>query len=206
MSGVRQIVAITGRSGSGKSTVAQFYRERGFWVADADLAARAVLQPGGAVLRQLAECFGDEILLPDGRLDRAQLALRAFADARSTQLLNDTTHPAIARALLLECEACWSAGGHALCFVDGAAIVGQLFEQYCSKVVVVTVSQAQAVKRIMQRDGISRQMAQQRLQAQTPQRALCAAADYVIENNAGLPQLKQQAQEVLERLCGKGAT
>ena len=90
-----KVIAITGRSGSGKSTVSAYYGSLGYPVLDADRTAREVTRPGGPCLAQLCDAFGSDILLPDGTLDRGCLAARAFATPEGTRRLTDITHPAI---------------------------------------------------------------------------------------------------------------
>ena len=88
-----KVIAITGRSGSGKSTVSAYYGSLGYPVLDADRTAREVTRPGGPCLAQLCDAFGSDILLPDGTLDRGCLAARAFATPEGTRRLTDITHP-----------------------------------------------------------------------------------------------------------------
>src|SRR5512135_2976801 len=89
------VVGITGGVGTGKSTVGRMLRQRGAVVLSADDAAREVLQPGAPAAVRVAEAFGADYVGPDGRLDRARLAERVFADPEARQKLEDITHPAI---------------------------------------------------------------------------------------------------------------
>lgn len=193
------LVAVTGRSGSGKSTVSAFYRAKGYPVLDADAAAREIVHVGSPVLKELCASFGQDILQEDGTLDRKKLAEKAFCSTQQTKRLSDITHPAIA-ALLLERADAYAKQGANLCFVDGAVILGSPLEPYCKRWVVVTAPHEQAVQRIMQRDGISAQRAEERLNVQTPEEALLARADYVIQNDGGQKALQQRAQAVLASL------
>ena len=193
------LVAVTGHSGSGKSTVSAFYRAKGYPVLDADAAAREIVEVGSPVLKELCASFGQDILQEDGTLDRKKLAEKAFCSVQQTKRLSDITHPAIA-ALLLERADAYAKQGANLCFVDGAVILGSPLEPYCKRWVVVTAPHEQAVQRIMQRDGISAQRAEERLNVQTPEEALLARADYVIQNDGGQEALQQRAQAVLASL------
>ena len=184
-----KVIAITGRSGSGKSTVSAYYGSLGYPVLDADRTAREVTRLGGPCLAQLCDAFGSDILLPDGTLDRGCLAARAFATPEGTRRLTDITHPAIIRELLDSVAAAQSTGVPFV-FVDGA-------------IIVVTASEREAVSRIVLRDGISKQAARMRLAAQTPEDVLRAAADYIIANTGDGRHLRAAAQAVLERLLAK---
>ena len=90
-----RLIGLTGGIGTGKSSVAGFLRELGVTVIDADEATRAVQAPGTEGLRLLADAFGEEILTPEGALDRPRLAAIAFADPKARQRLNEIVHPLV---------------------------------------------------------------------------------------------------------------
>ena len=198
-----KVIAITGRSGSGKSTVSAYYGSLGYPVLDADRTAREVTRPGGPCLAQLCDAFGSDILLPDGTLDRGCLAARAFATPEGTRRLTDITHPAIIRELLDGVAAAQSTGVPFV-FVDGAVIVGTAAQAECDRLCVVTAPFETSVARIVARDGISPEMAARRLNAQTPERTLTAQADYTLHNDAGLEALQAAAARLCERLQAEG--
>ena len=194
-----RVIGITGRSGSGKSTVTRLYAARGFPCIDADEVSRAVLQPGSPCLARLQKAFGSDIVEADGTLRRRLLADRAFATPEGTARLTAITHPEILRridAWLQEQRA----AGAALAFVDGAVIVGTPFESRCDAILLVAAPQEQSVARICARDGISPEMARRRLGAQTPEQTLRRAARYVLENDSTPQRLEERALALLSRL------
>ena len=194
-----KVIAITGRSGSGKSTVSAYYGYLGYTVLDADRTAREVTRPGGPCLAQLCDAFGSDILLPDGTLDRGCLAARAFATPEGTRRLTDITHPAIIRELLDGVAAAQSTGVPFV-FVDGAVIVGTPFEQRCDALILVTAPYDTSVARICARDGIAPEMARRRLDAQTPLETLRAAATAELVNDGTPEQLREKLQLLLQKL------
>ena len=196
-------VAITGRSGCGKSTVAQYCRSRGFPVLDGDAVAREVTQLGSPCLPALAKAFGADILDEDGALRRGVLAQRAFATKGDARRLTDITHPEIVRRLLAGVAQARAAGAK-LVFVDGAVIVGAPFEPFCDAIIVVRAPQQVLEQRIMRRDGISRQAAQARLASQLAQEKLDAAATFLLDNTGREQALRAQARAVLENLLKEG--
>ena len=196
-------VAITGRSGCGKSTVAQYCRSRGFPVLDGDAVAREVTQLGSPCLPALAKAFGADILDEDGALRRGVLAQRAFATKGDARRLTDITHPEIVRRLLAGLAQARAAGAK-LVFVDGAVIVGAPFEPFCDAIIVVRAPQQVLEQRIMRRDGISRQAAQARLASQLAQEKLDAAATFLLDNTGSEQALRAQARAVLENLLKEG--
>ena len=94
--------------------------------------------------------------------------------------------------------------GARLCFVDGAAIVGQAFEPYCDRIVVVRAPRQESIRRIAVRDGITPQQAAQRLDAQTPEDVLLRAAHYIITNDADEEALRRKVRGVLDALLTEG--
>ena len=193
-----RIVAITGRSGCGKSAVAGLYRRQGYTVEDADLVARQVLEPPSPCLAKLAAAFGPEVTA-GGRVDRPLLAKRAFASAESTRKLVGITHPEIVARLLAAAGEAQSRGEE-LFFVDGAVIVGAPFEKHCDAILLVSAPYAASLARIRRRDGLTWAAARARLAAQPPTLVLRAAAWAEIRNDGSEADLRRRALEVLEQL------
>ncbi len=196
-----KIVGLTGRSGCGKSTVSAHYRSLGYPVADADVVAREVLQPGSCCVEQLAEVFGEEIIGPDGAIQRRLLADKAFALPNGSQILVDITHPEITRRLLAAAESAKQQGCEVF-FVDGAVIVGAPFEAYCDEIMLVTAPLEQSVQRICARDEISEESARRRLDAQLSEETLRAVCRVEIRNDSDLQTLLNRADEALKTLKG----
>ncbi|KOB66423.1 Dephospho-CoA kinase domain-containing protein, partial [Operophtera brumata] len=94
------IVGLTGGLATGKSTVLSIFREHGIAVIDADEVARKVLEPGTEAWCELREYFGDEVLLPDGKVNRARLGELVFDDIEKRRKLNEITHPRIQGAMM----------------------------------------------------------------------------------------------------------
>lgn len=193
------IVGITGRSGSGKSTVSARYAQKGYSVQDGDELSRKVTAKGSECLQELTAAFGEGILHEDGTLNRKALAAKAFANSEGTKMLTDITHPHILKAFLQAADKCRK-NGEKLFFLDGAVIVGSIFEKHCDKIIVLTSKNKLAISRIILRDNISKTAAHMRLNAQQDEGVLLKAADYVIENNGGEDALIAKADIVLDKL------
>ena len=178
-----EIYGLTGRTGSGKSTVAQELLKHGFGVIDCDKVARRITEKGSPVLGKLAECFGDDIILSDGTLDRKKLASRAFADSESTEKLNALTHPAITDFVMN--YILQHLNEHKVFVIDAAVIQKSKMIDYCSKLIVVTADDEVCIERIMKRDSISREKALERINAQPSEQDYEAQADIIIKNNGG---------------------
>ena len=127
------------------------------------------------------------------------LADRAFATPEGTRALTRITHPEIVRRILAWAEE-RRAAGESLCLVDGAVIVGGLLQPHCKPLVVVTAPRQASIARICARDGITPEQAARRLDAQLPEEALLAAADYHLRNDGSPADLYAQAARVLDAL------
>ena len=196
-------VGITGRSGCGKSTVTACFAARGVPVADADQISRQVLQPGSPVLAQLAARFGGDILSGEGVLDRRLLADRAFATPEGKAALDAITHPAIVRCIEAARQAAQAAGSP-LFVIDGAVLVGSVIDGIWDRLIVVTAPYEVSVARIVARDGIRPEMARRRLDAQLPEAALAARADFLLANDGTQEQLRRQAGALAACLLAEG--
>ena len=196
-------VGITGRSGCGKSTVTACFAARGVPVADADQISRQVLQPGSPVLAQLSARFGGDILSGEGVLDRRLLADRAFATPEGKADLDAITHPAIVRRIEAARQAAQAAGSP-LFVIDGAVLVGSVIDGIWDRLIVVTAPYEVSVARIVARDGIRPEMARRRLDAQLPESALAARADFLLANDGTQEQLRRQAGALAARLLAEG--
>ena len=196
-------LGITGRSGCGKSTVTAVFAAHGVPLADADRISREILLPGSPLLPKLAQRFGADILNADGTLNRRLLADRAFATPEGKAALDSLTHPEIVRRIRAAKQVALDAGAP-LFVLDGAVIVGTASQAECDRLCVVTAPFETSVARIVARDGISAEMAARRLNAQTPENALTAQADYILHNDADLAHLRAAAAELCEKLLTEG--
>lgn len=189
------IIGITGKTGSGKSTVSAMLRDMGCFVCDADKIARIVLEKGSPLLQKIAEVFGEDTVNKYGELDRAKLAERAFATKEATEKLNALTHPAILKMSFDELENAEKAG-YKLCFYDAAALFESGADEKCDFTVCVQAPSEIRLERIMARDSITRGKALERMNAQKPDSYYSEKADFIIDNSPGKDLAEQVAQLV----------
>lgn len=188
------ILGVTGNIASGKSSVCRELARRGAVVVDADQLAREVVAPGGPVLEQLVSVFGKDILKADGNLDRQCLGDLVFSDPSARDRLNAIVHPAIAA---LSVQRLQELRPNASLIVYEAPLLFEVgAEARVDKVLVVTIEPDVQLDRLMERDGLDRQSAQQRIDAQMLQEQKIARADYVIDNSAS----KEETIAQVERL------
>ncbi len=200
MSGGPLRIGLTGGIGSGKSLVAQEFRELGAVIIDADLIAREVVAPSGPAYDPVVRVFGPGVLRPDGAIDRKALAARVFADPEARRQLNALTHPHIRRRMAASIEQAASVPGVEVIVVD----IPLLLETTEGRdlgldgIVVVDAADNVRLERIMARDGLSRADAERRLAAQMPLREKVARADWVIDNNGSPEQTRAQVRTLWE--------
>ncbi|MET0889262.1 MAG: dephospho-CoA kinase [Stenotrophomonas maltophilia] len=193
----RFVIGLTGGIAAGKSEVSRRFEALGITVADADLAARAVVAPGSEGLARIAAHFGTDILLADGQLDRAALRARIFDSAQDRQALEAITHPAIRQQLRQACEQ--AEGPYAIAAIPLLTEAGGR-QQYpwLDRILVVDVPVAVQHARLMQRDGIDTALADRMIAAQASREARLALADDVVVND-GHPDHLQAHVERLDR-------
>lgn len=188
-------VGLTGGIGSGKSAVAAFLADAGSTIIDADVLAREVVAPGSAGLRAIGEAW-PEVIAPDGTLDRETLARIVFADERARERLNAITHPRVReRAAQIERDA-----------PDGVIVhvIPLLFEgdywRTCDRTVVVIAPREARLARVVARDATQREAVERRMAAQIDPELARRRADYVVENDGGLAELRARSARLYEAL------
>jgi len=192
-----RVLGLTGGIGTGKSLVAQMFRELGAEVIDADQIARDVVAPGQPALDEIVEVFGLDILLPDGRLNRGRLAAAIFADAAARQRLNAITHPRIQARMDNEVAARRQRPG--VLIMDIPLLYENGRAGIVEKVIVVWVDPATQLQRLTERDGLSVEDARQRIAAQMPLDDKRARADYVIDNTGSREATRRQVEAIFRQ-------
>src|SRR5262245_979492 len=181
-------IGLTGGIASGKSTVAQLFAARGATVLDTDSIAREVGEPGTPGLAALVAALGGAILDREGRLDRAELRRRVFADAATRREVEAILHPAIAAELERRSHA---AAGPYQVFVIPLLVESRL-ERIVDRILVVDCPEEEQLRRLMVRDGESRESALAMLDAQATRERRLAESDDVIDNGGAAAALPAQ--------------
>ena len=196
-------VGLTGPTGSGKTTLGALFEKKGFAVLDCDKYARRITRPGSPALADLAAEFGDDIILPDGSLDRALLAERAFSSEEGRKRLNELTHPRIIAMLKADINRAHKRGRHAV--IDAPLLFEAGLESICDTTLAVTAPEETRIHRVMARDGIDREQAALRVMAQKPDEYYISRAGYSLNNNGSREQLLRDAESVIDEIL-KGGT
>ncbi|MFC0216197.1 dephospho-CoA kinase [Paenibacillus chartarius] len=185
-------IGLTGGIACGKSTVAAMLARRGAIVIDADQIAREVVLPGTAALAAVAQRFGQAVLNPDGTLNRKQLGSIVFGNDEARRDLEGLLHPPI-RALMRERKERYEREApERLVVLDIPLLYESKLEYMVDRIMVVYCPRAMQLERLVKRDGLSVQQAEERLAAQLPIEEKRNRADIVIDNSDTLANTERQ--------------
>ncbi len=191
-------VGITGGIGSGKSTVCKEWEKLGAVVFYADDVARELMVSEPALRQKLTDAFGPKTYKADGSLNKAHLIEEAFKKGR-VQELNAIVHPEVGRAFQKKSEEVADEGKNLI--VKEAALLLNKGRPYDLDVVVIVLSESKnRINRVVQRDGVTREEVQTRIEKQPDFDQLLHLADYTIVNNGSLDQLKIKASELYQKV------
>lgn len=193
------VMGLTGPTGAGKSEVARVFAQKGCVVIDADVLSRRAVEKGTACLQRLTEVFSADILLPDGSLDRRALATVAFASEEKTALLNSIVHPEVIR-MTAEALKAAEAAGKTVAVIDAPLLFQAGMETVCHCTVAVLAPAEIRLNRICERDGLTVEQAQNRMNAQPDDAFYEERATVVLRNNGDLPALRLMAERWFDQL------
>ncbi|MYY83468.1 MULTISPECIES: dephospho-CoA kinase [unclassified Streptomyces] len=186
-------VGLTGGIGAGKSEVSRLLVAAGAVLIDADKIAREVVEPGTPGLAAVVDTFGEDVLAPDGSLDRPKLGAVVFADAGKLAALNAIVHPLVsARSAELE----QAASADAVVVHDVPLLTENGLVPLYDLVIVVDASPATQLDRLVRLRGMSQEDARARMAAQATREKRLEIADIVIDNDGPLEGLPERVAEV----------
>ena len=207
-----KIIGLTGGIGSGKSTVSEYLISKGFHVLDADKVSREIVMPGSEMLIQLSSYFGKDILHEDGSLNRKKLANIIFNDAEKKKKLDVLMHNRVLeiiheRIILFREEYENSAElvidsdkgkKRRVIFIDAPLLFETGLDKSVSETWVIDVDDETRIKRLMKRDGLSREEILMRIKTQMARDEKKKRADVLLENTGDPEKLYRQIDQMLE--------
>ena len=194
-----KIIGITGGIASGKSTVTEFLRQKGFQVVDADAVVHQLQKPGGRLYQVLVEHFGEKILLENGELNRPLLASLIFSNPQEQEWSKRTQGEIIREELATLRNQL--AQTEALFFMDIPLLFEQNYASWFDETWLVYVNRDCQLERLMKRDQISKEAAESRLNSQWPLERKISLASHSLDNNGNQEQLIAQVVQLLEEMC-----
>ena len=195
------VVGITGGIGSGKSAVTDHVETLGITVVDADNVARVVVEPGTPGLAAIAEHFGEDILLADGRLDRAALRKIVFDNPDERKVLEGITHPRIRDEISRQL----SEANSPYVVLTSPLLLESGQNTFADYVVVVDVPEEVQLTRTMARDDNSEALVKQIMAAQLDRKTRLSRADTSIMNDGSLEALYERVKKLHEDLLARAA-
>ncbi|HPI23901.1 MAG TPA: dephospho-CoA kinase [Spirochaetota bacterium] len=198
-------IGLTGGIGSGKSTAARRFAALGARVYHADEVSRRALDPGAACYDRVVSAFGPEILRADGSIDRRRLAEIVFSSEERRQTLNAIVHPHVIGALLSQAERDFADGSGGIAVFEVPLLFESGMDRSMDHTIVVSCDEETRIRRVAERDGLTREDALSRMRAQMPEEEKLLHADFVLENNGTEEALLRQVDALYEALTVEGA-
>ena len=196
-----KVIGLTGSIGSGKSTVSGFFEKLGAIVIDADQVSRQVVEPGSPALKELTVAFGENILNPDGSLNRTLVAEIVFNSDEKRELLNSIIHPMIFNEINSTIEE-YREKGTEIIILEAALILEKKgLIKLIDKLIVISIDEETQKKRLEGRGDLSREQINARINSQLTNNEKIKHADYIIDNNQDLVNTREQVRELWDKLA-----
>lgn len=193
-------VGLTGSIAVGKSYVLAVLDELGCVTFDADKIAHSVMEPGRDAHRDIAREFGNEVLAPDGSIDRIKLGAIVFTKDARRQRLNEIVHPRVIEEQNRLLEEVQTNQPGAIVVIDAALMIESGGYKRFDKIIVVYCDRERQIERLMKRNQISREDAERRVGAQMSSEEKLSYADYRIDTGGTFEETREQVVEVYNQL------
>lgn len=195
------LIGVTGNIACGKSTVIKLLRELGAETIDADKVAHRQMEPKTAVWHDVVREFGDEIVKPNGEIDRGVLGAKVFNDPEALARLEEITYPTLlktVKAMIAKSEA-------EVVVLEAVKLYESGMFRMCDSVWSVICGRDQQLHRLMAERGLTKEQAEARFEAQEPLQENVVRADVVIDNSGSLADTRAQVVAAWEKITGHPA-
>jgi dephospho-CoA kinase len=196
-------VGLTGGVACGKSTILAMFERRGAFIIRADEIAHELMRPGQPVYDKVVAAFGSGILESDNTISRPRLAELAFGNNRVAEL-NALVHPEVIRYQEAWLEDVRWRQQHAIAIVEAALMIEAGAHKHLDKLIVVTCSDEERIRRFQLRTGLDHNAAraevERRMRNQLPESEKAKLADYVVDNSGDFEFAERQVAPIWDRL------
>ena len=189
------VIGLTGGIGTGKTQVSEMLEKLGAAIVNADLLGHQIYVPQSEGWHGVVEVFGEEVLAPNGEIDRTKLGPIVFGDPEALKKLNAITHPKI-YALAYESLNKLSEEGSEVAVLEAALLIEAKWTPLVNEVWVTTAPEQDVVKRIQERNGFTEEAIRSRIASQMTQEERITHADVIIENEGDLTELKTKIHKL----------
>lgn len=191
------VVGLTGGIASGKSTVSNLLREKGYTIIDADLEARLAVEVGEPAYNDIVTYFGKDILLDNNEINRAKLGEIIFNNEEKRKKLNSIVHPDVRRRMFEKRQKAID-NGEKLIILDIPLLFESKLMGIVDKVLLIFVDEETQLRRLMVRNQFTKEEALSRIKSQMPLKDKVALSDAVIDNNGTMEETKLQLNNILD--------
>lgn len=191
-----EIIGLTGGIASGKSTVANYLRQEGMTVIDADLIARQVVEPGQEGLEKLVEAFGSQILTKEKELNRKYLGRMLFSDSLARYTVNDILHPLIRQEMMRQIGQAEQSGLKQV-FLDIPLLFEAGYQEMCHEILLVYIPQSLQAQRLKERDHLTDVEVKDRIASQMSIEDKLPMATVIIDNSQSISHTQEQVHKWL---------
>ena len=194
------IAALTGGIATGKSEVAKVLEQHGCYIHRADRTAHELIKPGRPAWKYVVAHFGPQVLNPDQTINRSRLGAIIFSDKKERQFLNSLIHPLVLEKIKQVIRRLGKQGKYKIFVSEAALTIESGFLRFFDKIIVVHCPEKMQIKRLMQRDRISRPEALKKIRSQMPSLEKQSYADYMIDTSGSLDDTARQTEEAYRHL------
>ena len=195
-----RVIGLTGGTGSGKSTVSAYLKKRGCCIIDADEIARQLTSPGGEALDPIREKFGDSVFYDDGTLDRKKLGNIVFKDEEKLKILEEITTKIVIRKITDKMHQMKESGYEGIVILDAPLLFEFGMEGLADENWLVICDRERRIKRLENRDGLSRREITDRMANQLSDEKKMDMADQSIDNSGSIDDLYCKIDQLIERI------
>jgi dephospho-CoA kinase len=196
----RLLLGVTGGIATGKTTVARILEELGAPIIDFDVLSRVVTEPGRPAWQDIVSFFGEQVLLEDKGLDREKLRDIVFQDLEKKKKLESFTHPRIGEEFLKLVQQYASADPNAIIQVVVPLLIEANMHPLFHHLVMVYAPEEVQIKRLIERDGLTEEMAMNMIRSQLSVEEKKGYCDMIIDNSGTLDETRKQVEDLWEKL------
>jgi dephospho-CoA kinase len=193
-------VGLTGGIACGKSTVAKMFVKNGAYLIDFDGLAHEVQEPGKPAWREVVNHFGKRILQPDKKINRVKLGSIVFADKKKLSELNNIVHPVVYQEWHVRLEKIGKKEKHAIVLSDIPLLFEGNMQHLFDLTMLVLIAPKEQIRRLIKRNGVSKEEAGKRLKSQMPISEKISLADIVIDNEGSIPETEKRVGQIWQEL------